>query len=177
MQDFVSRIEELRVQAATRLAALGLRSRVLVAMGFVIGLAAMPLVATGHSWIALPVLLLGFFLAAIGRTNTSPRGEEFSASLDLIVLASVPFGFALADPARALAAAFLLFALIAAGAASLFANADRTLPAMDRAICIAAFAFACVFPIWFSLTAYALGIIGFAAAGTRVALAVTRGGV
>jgi hypothetical protein len=176
MQDFVSRIEELRVQAATRLAALGLRSRVLVAMGFVIGLAAMPLIATGHGWIALPVLLSGIVLAAIGRTNTSPRGEEFSASLDLIVLASVPFGFALADPARALAAAFLLFALIAAGAASLFANANRTLPVIDRALCVVALALACAFPLWFSLIAYALGIIGFAAAGTRMALAVTRSG-
>lgn len=175
MRDISLRIERARAQVAARFAAFGIGASVLIAAGFVMGLAAMPLVAAGHSWIALPVLLSGLVFAAIGRTNAGQRGGLLSATLDLIVFASVPFGFALADPGRALAASFLLFGLIALGAASLIANAERTLAETDRIACIVAFALACVFPLWFSLVAYALGIVCFAVAGARVAWMLTRG--
>lgn len=175
MLDFASRIEKVRAQAVARIAALGVGSNALIAAGFVLGIAAMPLVATGHSWIALPVLLLGVALAAIGRTGAGERSRPLSAALDLIVFASLPFAFALADPGRALAACFVLFAMIAAGAASLLAASNRGLARVDRVICLSAFAFACVFPPWFGLVAYMLGIFCFAAAGARIALALTRG--
>jgi hypothetical protein len=167
-------IMQTRARAAARMAAFGIGAMALIAGGFVVGLAAMPLVATSHSWIALPVLLLGLVLAAIGRTNADERRRPLSAALDLIVFAGVPFGFALADPGRALAASFLLFGLIALGAASLIANANRTLAETDRVACIVALALACMFPLWFSLFAYALGIVCFSAAGARIAWTLTR---
>ena len=174
MHNLASRIVQTRAQGALRLAALGIGANALIAAGFVVGLAAMPLVATGHDWIALPVLLLGLVLAAVGRTNADERSRSLSATFDLIVFAGLPYGFALADPSRALAAAFLLFALIALGAASLVTNASRTLSETDRVACIVAFAMACVFPLWFSLVAYALGIVCFAVAGARIAWMLTR---
>src|ERR1700748_2886475 len=100
MQDFVSRMDGLRAQAAARLAALGLGARVLIALGFVLGLAAMPLVATGHSWIALPLPIFGLGLSATGRTGAGERARSSSSAFDLIVLASLPFAFALGDPSR-----------------------------------------------------------------------------
>jgi hypothetical protein len=176
MLEFVSRIERVRGQAAAQLAARGIVSGMVITAGFVIALAAMPLVATGHSGIALAGLLLGLTLSAVGRTNAEERVWRLSAALDLIVFASVPFAFALADPSRALAASFLLFGLIAAGSASLFANAHRAIAILDALVCVAAFAVACLVPEWFSLNAYVLGVLCFVAAGTRVALVLTRSG-
>jgi hypothetical protein len=176
MLEFVSRIERVRAQAATQLAARGIATGAMITAGFIIALAAMPLVATGHSWIALAALLLGLALSAVGRTTAGERIWHLSAALDLVVFASVPFAFALADPSRALAASFLLFGFIAAGSASLFANSNRAIATLDALVCIAAFAVACLVPVWFSLIAYVLGVFCFAAAGTRIALVLTRSG-
>ena len=174
MRNFESRIQQARTQAAARLNASALGPTGLIAVGFIIAVATVPLLATGHSWIALTVLLIGLLVSALGRTNAPERGRALSATLDLIVFAGVPFGFALGDPSRAVAASFLLFGLITLGAASLIANANRTLAETDRAACIVAFALACSFPLWFSLAAYVLGIACFAAAGARIALAMMR---
>ncbi len=59
---------------------------------------------------------------------------------------------------------------------SLLANTDRAIAIVDTLVCVAAFAFACLFPVWFSLIAYVLGVFCFAAAGTRIALILTRSG-
>jgi hypothetical protein len=178
MLEFVSRIERVRAQAATQLAARGIASGAMITTGFIIALAAMPLIATGHSEIAVAALLLGSALSVLGRTTASERIWHLSAALDLVVFASVPFAFAfaLADPSRALAASFLLFGFIAAGSASLFANSNRAIATLDALVCIAAFAVACLVPVWFSLIAYVLGVFCFAAAGTRIALVLTRSG-
>jgi hypothetical protein len=176
MLEFVSRIERVRAQAATQLAARGIASGAMITTGFIIALAAMPLIATGHSEIAVAALLLGSALSVLGRTTASERIWHLSAALDLVVFASVPFALALADPSRALAASFLLFGFIAAGSASLFANSNRAIATLDALVCIAAFAVACLVPVWFSLIAYVLGVFCFAAAGTRIALVLTRSG-
>ncbi len=175
MLDATSRMEELRAQLVARIVALGIDGNILIATGFVLGLTAMPLIATGRGWAALPVMLFGFTLAAVGRSGADERSRSLSATLDIIVLAGLLFAFALGDPSHALAACFAMFGLIAAGAASLFAVSHRTLGRLDRAICLGAFAIACVFPLWFGLIAYVLGIFCFVAAGARVALALTRG--
>lgn len=167
----------MRMQAAAQLAARRIVPGAVIAAGFVVALAAMPLIATGHSWSALAALLLGLALSAVGRTSASERDRNLSAALDLVVFASVPFAFALADPARALASSFLLFGLIAAGGASLFANANRSIVTLDAIICVVAFALACLLPGSFSLIAYVLGVFCFVAAGARIALVLTRSGV
>src|SRR5437016_843107 len=64
-------------------------------------LAAAGAVAFHHSWIGAGLLLPGLAAAALGQAGVVLR-------LGLLVL---PFGFALADPSRALAAMFLMFAL------------------------------------------------------------------
>jgi len=176
MLDLPDRIERARVAAAMRLAALGIGTFVQLGAGFLVALIAVPLIAAGHSWIALPVLLAGLGLMAVAGTGASARVAELSSAFALIVLAGLPFAFALNDPARALAAIFLMFGMTAAGAASLFANAGRGLARTDTALCICAFAFACLLPVWFSLVAYALGLSCFMAAGARIALAVARSG-
>lgn len=121
--------------------------------GFVFGLAALPLVALGHSWIALVVIV-------IGRAAALVEPDEV---FDAIFLAGLPFAFALADPSRAVAASFLLFGLVAV------LSVSRRLDRFDAlAGCAAAIA-ACLFPNWFSLIAYALGVAGFVVAGLRFA--------
>ncbi|HTT97373.1 MAG TPA: hypothetical protein VMF58_04950 [Rhizomicrobium sp.] len=174
MHGLVSFVQYTRATTAARLNASGVGDFALIAIGFVVAMAAAPLLATGHSWIALPVLLGGLLIAALGRTAATERVKALSATFDLVVFAGVPFGFALGDPSRAVAASFLLFGLIALGAASLVANANRALAETDRLACIVAFALMCAFPLWFSLVAYVLGISCFAAAGARVALALMR---
>jgi hypothetical protein len=173
MLDIFARIERARAAMASRLAALGAGFVAQLGAGFVLALASVPLIATGRSWFALPVLLSGLVLMASGSAGA--RASQLSAALLLVVFAALPFAFALDDPARALAATFLLFAMIAAGAASLFANADRRLPIVDIALCTSAFVLACLFPSWFSLIAYALGLLCFIAAGARFAHAIAQG--
>lgn len=175
MLDVFARIERARAAMASRLAVLGVGFAAQLGAGFVLALASVPLIASGHSWFALPVLFSGLVLMALGMTGPRARESGLSAALILVVLAALPFAFALNDPVRALAATFLLFAMIAGGAASLFANADRSLAVVDTALCTGAFVLACLFPSWFSLIAYVLGLLCFVAAGARFAHAIAQG--
>ena len=174
MLNLMARLQALRLQVAAQIVASGLGSAALIVASLAIGIAAVPLIATQHSWIAAMALLGGLFCAAVGRTGSDVRWRDLSAAFDLIVLAGVPFGFALADPSRALAASFVLFGIVAAVAASLFADVTRKLNAADCGICILAFLLACAMPPWFSLIAYVMGLAAFIAAGMRVSLALTR---
>lgn len=169
-------IGPLRAVAAARLAAAGFGTRASVFIAFASGLAALPSIATGHFWLGLIFILLSRALAAISPTAAKTSDVDLESALDVIFLASIPFAFALNDPASALSASLLLFALIAAGAASLFANSARALATLDVAICIAAFVLCCVRPDWFALIAYMLSVFCFVAAGARIALAVARSG-
>jgi hypothetical protein len=160
--------------AAARLGKRGLSRFVLLAVGFVIGLAALPVIAAGRFWLGLALMLLSRAVAAIGRVNAGLREERLGGAFELIFLGSIPFAFALNEPRCALSASLLLFGLIAAGAASVFANADRVLARGDVAVCIAAYALSCLRPEWFALIAYFLSVFCFIAAGARIALAFTR---
>lgn len=160
---------------AARLAALGAGSLVLIVAALVMGLAALPFIARNRYWPGLVLILLSCLIAAIARIGAVEREQKLAAAFEVIFLASVPFAFALGNPTSAISATLLLFALIATGAASLFANDARALARSDVAVCIAAFALACVRPDWFALIAYMLALFCFAAAGMRVALAFTRG--
>jgi hypothetical protein len=123
------------------------------AAGLAFGLAALPAIALGHSWI-------GLVLVAASRAAAFVEPDEV---LDAIVLAGLPFAFALADPSRAVAASFSLFGFIVLLAVC------RRLDRIEALVCTAAAVVACVFPAWFSLVAYALGIAGFVVAGMRFA--------
>lgn len=132
---------------------MGAHAQVLRIAGFAVTLAALPAVALGHGWIGLGLLLAGRALAVLGGP---------SLALDLITLAGLPFAFALADPARAVAASFLMFGFVAVAA-------SRRLDRIEEAVCTAGLALACLVPSWFSLIAYGLGVACFAVAGLRLA--------
>ena len=122
--------------------------------GFALGLVAVPLIALGHSWIALGFLLIGRAFALAGES-------PYAQALDPVFYASVPFAFALADPSRAVAAAFLLFAFVASIATT------RRLERIDGLVALAGYALACLLPERFGPVGYALGIACFVAAGLR----------
>jgi hypothetical protein len=144
--------------AAQRAAALGVSAVALPAAGLTVGLAALPSIALGHSWLGLACILLSRVPALVGAAGA----RDLAARLSAIFYGSLPFAFALADPGRALAAAFALFGFVA------FVSVKR-LDAIDEIVCTLAFAASCVFASWFSLIAYALGIACFIVAGIRLA--------
>lgn len=143
---------------AARAAALGLSPVMLLAAGLLMGLAALPSIALGHPWLGLACIALSRAPALTGAAGA----RDLAVRLSAIFWASLPFAFALADPSRALAAAFALFGFTA------FVSVKR-IETVEEIVCTLAFAAACVFASWFSLIAYALGIACFIVAGTRLA--------
>lgn len=115
--------------------------------------------------VALAVLAAGRVLDALdgplarlrGPTQAGPMLDQI---LDLIAAGALAFAFGLAEPARALAAMFLMLGLVARG------------PARDASVgkteIYLAYGLALVFPDWFSLIAYAVGILCFVSAGVRL---------
>jgi phosphatidylglycerophosphate synthase len=175
------RIDPPLARIAAGLVALGVSADALTVAGFVIGLAALPDIATGHYAAGLVLILLsrlcdGLDGAVARRTGTTELGAYLDAALDFILYASVPFAFALADPGRALAALFLMFGFVASGSSFLaFAVTRRGLGPeglTEAALTVIAFALACLFPDRFGLIAYSAGTICFVVAGARIAAAV-----
>src|SRR4051794_3034955 len=106
---------------ARQLSRLGLKADQATLLGFGLGLAAAGLIAAGHSFGALPLLLLSRALdgldgALARKTNATDRGAFLDIALDFIFYAAIPLAFAIADPAgNALAAAALLAAFLGTG--------------------------------------------------------------
>jgi len=176
MPDFLFEkwIGPLRVDAAARLAVLGMGTRALMFAAFIGGLAALPSIATGRFRLGIAFILLSRAIAWIGGAAANLREADMASTFELIFLASIPFAFALHDPSSGLSASLLLFSMIAIGAASLFANPNGRIAAIDIAICVAAFVVACLRPDWYALIAYLLSLFCFVSAGARIALAFTR---
>lgn len=125
-------------------------------------LAASVSIALDHPWLGVGLLLLGAVAAGAGEALARREGKPVLPILPLGLLA-VLFGFGLAEPGRALAAMFLMFALtvlllLGGGGVS-------------AVIClvVAAFLLACFLPDSFSLLAYAIGILAFIATGQGIA--------
>ena len=148
---------------------------------FALGLAALPVIGMHYYLPGLALLVLsrplaGLAAAAARRCNDSHALVVMSV-FDAVVFAGMPFfGFALGDPARALACVFLTFAL-AVNIASAFAFATGDGPARGgiwNTEIIIAIAFACVFPEHFAIVAYVLGVLCFVASGARVAAGIAE---
>lgn len=137
---------------------LGVNAVALLVAGLTVGLAALPSIALGHYWLGLALILLSRIPALVGAAGA----RDLAARLSAIFYASLPFAFALADPSRALAAAFALFGFVA------FVSVKR-IDALGEIVCTLAFAAACAFASRFSLIAYALGIACFIVAGLCLA--------
>jgi hypothetical protein len=143
---------------------------------FVLGLAAIADIAYGHSWLGLALFALNRVLVVVASAMAraaqgSPRALE--AALETLVVTGIPFGFALADPSRAIAAIFLVCALAGASAARIATAARSRLDLVESATLFIAFAVACLLPERFSLVAYVLGVAAFIATGARVASAIS----
>lgn len=107
-----------------RLARLGVQANWVTLVGFAIGLAAIPALATQNYALALAAILANRLMdgldGAVARAN---GGTDFGGFLDIvcdfIFYSGVVFGCALAHPENATAAAFLIFSFMGTGASFL----------------------------------------------------------
>lgn len=160
----------------------GARADVVTLAGFAVGLAAVPLVATGHFVPALIALLLNRLADGLDGElarldNPTDAGGLLDTSLDFIFYALFPLGFAFLDPSvNALAAAILITSFVGTGTSFLvfatFAEkrgmvspnfAYKGLYYLDGLAegteTIAIFALMCLFPDHFVMFAWMFAII------------------
>ncbi|MEY4965812.1 MAG: hypothetical protein RL274_1395 [Pseudomonadota bacterium] len=131
--------------------------------GAIVGLlAATAAIALGQPWGGAVLLLAGTIAAGAGEARARRDGKPGLPILPLGLLA-IPFGFALAEPDRALAAMFAMFAL------TVVTILGRTHVSVVTWLTAAAFLAACIFPDHFSLLVYAVGVMAFIAAGQGAA--------
>ena len=125
-------------------------------------LAAAVAVALHHSWVGGVLLLAGVLAAGAGEASARREGRPALPILPLGLLL-IPFGFALAEPGRALAAMFLMFAL------SVLTVLGRGYVSIVTWLVAAAFMVACILSDHFSLLAYVVGVMVFISVGQGVA--------
>ncbi len=125
---------------------------VLAGAGLALWLAAGFAIARGHLWIGAGLGLAGLVLDGVAGAARMPPLALFLPA----------FGFALFDPARALAAMFLVTAL------AVLVSEKRPVGIVKIAVGLLYIA-ACLFPNYFSLLAYLTGIVGFVLAGQGLA--------
>lgn len=119
------RIDRLLRPVARASARLGVGADQVTLAGFSVGLAALPLLAFQLYGAALACILLnrladGLDGAVARATAPSDRGAFLDIALDFFFYATVPLGFALADPAaNALAATVLVVAFVGTGSSFL----------------------------------------------------------
>jgi phosphatidylglycerophosphate synthase len=177
--------------AARRLIRLGVGADALTWTGFAFGLAAAAAVAASWYGIGLALFLCnrlfdGLDGAVARRVGPTDRGGFLDITLDFIVYAAYPLGFALAAPSQnALAAAILLFSFIGTSASFLaFASiaAQRGIVGTrhgPKAIhylggltegteTILAFVLFALFPGWFPWLAAGFGALCLATAAARI---------
>jgi len=119
-------------------------------------------VAVHHSWTGGALLLAALLAEGIGQGRARRAGLPAGSALPLgLMLPS--FGFALADPSRALAAMFLTLAL----AVLTVLRRDDVSPVTW--LVAVALLIACLLPDRFSLLAYLIGITCFVVAGQGMA--------
>jgi hypothetical protein len=121
-------------------------------------LGAAGVIAMGRFWVAAVLLLAGVLAAGVGEAMARRSGAAALPVLPLGLLL-IPFGFAIAEPDRALAAMFLMLAL------SVLTVLRRGHVAAVTWLIAAVFLLACIFPNYFSLLAYIIGVMAFIAAG------------
>lgn len=180
--------------AGRRLAHAGVGADAVTIAGFLVGLAALPLLALEWYVAALAAILLnrladgldGAIARAAGPTD---RGGYLDILCDFIVYSAVAFGFALARPENALAAAFLIFSFVGTGSSFLAyaaIAAKRGLASTARGRksiyylgglaegteTIVVFVAFCLFPGAFPWLAYAFGALCWLTTAARVASAL-----
>jgi len=110
---------------ATVLHRQGVTADTVTFIGFILGLACIPLIAFDHNYLGLIFLLLNRIADGIDGElarlqSATDAGGFLDITLDFIFYALFPLGFALADPAQnALPAAFLVASFVGSGASFL----------------------------------------------------------
>lgn len=185
--------DPIYARAADALAWRQVRPSWIVLFAFALTVLAVPAIITGHYIAGLVCIALGRSVDGLSsavkrQTRSTDLGDFLDISLEYIYCAAIPFAFALADPSRALAACFFIFAFTVSAATFLsymrFAakrgvdvkfdgvkGVSHLAGVTDGAEAFIAFAIACVHPEWFSVVAYVFGIICFLSAGIRFAAA------
>jgi len=180
-------------RTADMLAWRNVRPSRLVVLGFVLSLAAFPAIVLGHYIVALVMIALGRSVDGLGaavkrQIRATDLGDFLDVCLEYIYCAAIPFAFALADPSRALAACFFIFAFTVSAATFLsywrFATklgvdvkvggvkgVSHLAGLTDGAEAFIAFTIVCIRPEWFGIVAYVFGIVCFISAGFRFAAA------
>lgn len=186
-------VDPLYTKAADALAWRDIRpSRVIIA-GFLLSIAAFPAIVFGHYIVALVLIASGRSVDGLGgavrrQTRATDLDDFLDISLEYIYCAATPFAFALADPSRALAACFFVFAFTVSAATFLAYSKFATKRGIDVKVggvkgvshlagltdgaeAFIAFTIVCIHPEWFGIVAYVFGIICFVSAGFRFAAA------
>lgn len=183
----------LYARAAEALAWRNVRPSRVVLLGFILSIAAVPAIATGHYLWGLVLIAIGRSVDGLGaavkrQTRATDLGDFLDICLEYIYCAAIPFAFALADPSRALAACFFLFSFTVSAATFLsywrFATkrgidvkaggvkgVSHIAGLTDGAEAFIAFAIVCLRPEWFGIVAYVFGVVCFVSAGFRMAAA------
>lgn len=188
------RLIDRPLEAAARpVAAAGVPANAITLAGLALGLLAVPLIAWESHALALVAILASRFADGLDGAVARLRGPtEFGGYLDIVCdfvfYAAVPFGFALARPENAVAAAFLMLAFVGTGSSFLayaIVAAKRGLETARRGRksfyhlggltegteTIAAFAAFCLFPDSFPVLAWIFGALCCVTTLTRVAAA------
>lgn len=107
------------------LAALGIGADQLTLTGLAVGLLAVPALALQRYDLALAAVVLNRLADGLDgplarrRGGGSDRGGFLDIVCDFLFYSAMPFGFALAEPGNALAAAFVIFSFVGTGSSFL----------------------------------------------------------
>ena len=185
--------DPLYARAAEALAWRNVRPSRMVLLGFVLSVAAVPAIATDHYILGLVLIALGRSVDGLGaaikrQTRATDLGDFLDICLEYIYCAAIPLAFALADPTRALAACFFVFAFTVSAATFLSYWRFATKRGIDVKVggvkgvshiagltdgteAFIAFTIVCLRPEWFGIVAYVFGVVCFISAGFRMAAA------
>lgn len=183
-------IDPLLDRLGRPLAMAGIRADHVTLLGFAIGLGAVPALASGACGIALALILLSRLLDGIdGAVARASAPTDFGGFLDIVCdfvfYAAVPLGFALADPANALPALFLVVSFVGTGASFLAYAALAAKHGISTGIrgrkafyylggltegfeTILCFALMCIFPRAFPVLAWIFGTLCWITTASRV---------
>lgn len=161
---------------ASRAVTAGISADAMTLMAFFVGLAAAALIVAGHTFLAIPLLLLsrlgdGLDGAIAARTARTDFGGFLDIVLDFAFYGAIPLAFILLDPVQnGVGGAILLLAFYVNGGSFLAyaVMAERrgqesgargeksiffTTGLAEAGETLAVFVFACLFPDWFPILA------------------------
>lgn len=181
-------IEPVLTALATPLAKAGASAPALTLVGFAAAIGAVFALRGDVHWAAFGLFAVTWLAGGLAAplsmlTYGGKAGVFLDGALMPLASAALVLGFALADPARALAAIFLLlaFAVVLAVLAAMAKIGARVgTSGMLEAwgprgwATGAVLLLACAMPEWFSIVAYAAGVMGFLAAGMLAAATLAQ---